>query len=155
MPTTRSNGPADNIGLTNEPRKGRKKATKETSPPKDKNTQKKATEEQKQKEKTAEEKATKEKQEEIKIDEESSVSSDSDASDSSEDSFDAYANARTPCKVYLGIMACGVKDKKTAEIDKEKVQHRKVDARAYICFNITFAIFCIIYVVVCLIMGGS
>ena len=44
---------------------------------------------------------------------------------------------------------------KAAEIEKERVQHRKVDARAYICFNITFAIFCIIYVVVCLIMGGG
>ena len=48
-----------------------------------------------------------------------------------------------------------VQDKKTAEIDKERVQHRKVDARAYICFNITFAIFCIIYMVVCLIMGSG
>ena len=41
------------------------------------------------------------------------------------------------------------------KIDKERVQHRKVDARAYICFNITFAIFCIIYVVVCMIMGSG
>ena len=119
MPTTRSSGPADNIGLTNEPRKGRKKGTKETPPPKDKNTQKKANKEQKQEEKAAKEKAAKDKaakeREEIKISEDSSVSSDSDASDSSEDSFDAYAGARTPYKVYLGIMACGVRDKKTAK----------------------------------------
>ena len=42
-----------------------------------------------------------------------------------------------------------------AELHKRRVRSRKVDANAFLCFNILFALFCIIYGVVCSIMGGE
>ena len=46
-------------------------------------------------------------------------------------------------------------DNDVTGLDKRRVRSRKVDANAFIVFNIIFALFCIIYAVVCSIMGGE
>ena len=47
------------------------------------------------------------------------------------------------------------RDNETTEVDKERIRSRKIDARAFLCFNIVFASFCVIYGIVCMIMGGE
>ena len=69
--------------------------------------------------------------------------------------FAAILKIMNSPSVKISIDVEAFQDSNVLEQDKRRARSRKVDANAFLCFNILFALFCIIYGVVCSIMGGE